>query len=77
MSMDSLLKGINTKIDFLNIDVESTNIELFDLVPDKIWEEIRMLCIEHEGKQKHIESKLKGFGFNTLLVNFENIILAK
>lgn len=77
MSMDTLLKSINNKIDFLNIDVEGTNIDLFDLIPNEIWDEIKMLCIEHEGKQKYIEDKLNGFGLESIHTNGENIILAK
>ncbi len=71
------LKGFNLEIDFLNLDVESTNIELFNLIPDWFWERLKMICIEHDNQQDYIINKLNPFGFNELHRNGENLILAK
>lgn len=62
---------------FLSIDTEATNFELFQHIPDWVWEEIEMLCIEHDTHNEEIEEKLSRFGFTTLYINSENIILAK
>lgn len=64
-------------IDFLSIDTESTNIQLFRMIPDWVFEQIKLLCIEHDGNQEEIEARLRRFGFNTLHINAENIILGK
>lgn len=64
-------------VDFISIDTESTNINLFRKIPDWVWSQISMLCIEHDGHFQEIEDKLSPFGFTTLYVNAENIILAK
>jgi FkbM family methyltransferase len=64
-------------VDFLSIDTEATNMEVFRCIPNFVWEQISMLCIEHDQHQHEIEDKLSQFGFNTLYVNAENIILAK
>ena len=48
------LKALNLEIHFLNLDVESTNIELFNLIPDWFWERLKLLCIEHDGQFGHI-----------------------
>lgn len=78
ISMNTLLVLTkDTKIDFLNLDVESTNIELFNLIPDWFWERLSMLCIEHDNQQDYIISKLQPFGFKELHRNGENLILAK
>lgn len=66
-------KGAN----FLSIDTESTNLAIFRLIEDWVWEEISMLCIEHDGGQEEIEDKLIPFGFSTVYMNAENIILSK
>lgn len=63
--------------DFLNIDTEATNFELFSLIPDVIWQGLKMLCIEHDLHDNEIEAKLTPFGFTRRYTNAENIILAK
>ena len=70
-----LIQG--NEIDFLNLDVESTNIELFNLFPDWFWEQLKMICIEHDSQQDYIISKLQPFGFKELHRNGENLIMAK
>lgn len=64
-------------IDFLSIDTESTNIQLFRMIPDFVFEQIKMICIEHDENQEEIEARLKRFGFTTRYTNAENIILGK
>lgn len=69
--------GVHDKIDFLNLDVESTNIELLNLIPDWFWVDLKMLCIEHDNQQDYIIGKLQPFGFKELHRNGENLIIAK
>lgn len=64
-------------VDFLSIDTESTNINVFRNIPDWVWEQVKMLCIEHDGFQQEIEDKLSAFGFTTTYMNGENILLIK
>lgn len=64
-------------IDFLSIDTEATNIQLFRMIPDFVFEQIKMLCIEHDNNEEEIEARLRKFAFTTHHVNAENIILAK
>lgn len=63
--------------DFLSIDTEATNFPVFSQIPDFVFEQIKMICIEHDQKEKEITERLKPFGFRQLLFNAENIILAK
>ncbi len=64
-------------VDFLNIDTEATNMNVFRLIPDFVWQQIKMLCIEHDQCQPEIEDHLKKFGFSTLYTNAENVLSAK
>ena len=64
-------------VDFLNIDTEATNMVIFRNMPEFVWKQIKMLCIEHDQCQQEIEDKLKQYGFQTLYMNAENILLAK
>lgn len=63
--------------DFLNIDTEATNMLVFRNVPDWVFEQVSLICIEHDGLQNEVEEKLIPFGFATLYVNGENIIMGK
>lgn len=67
--------GINT--DFLSLDVEGENINIFNSIPVWFLNRLHMLCIEHDGMQHYVEEKLKPLGFETALVNNENIIMKK
>lgn len=64
-------------ISFISIDTEATNMIIFREIEDWVWEQISMLCIEHDGFQNEIEEKLNNFGFTKLYQNAENILLAK
>jgi len=74
--INSFLDKFET-IDFLSIDVESTNYELFLAISDKHLNRIKMLCIEHDNKSNQITERLRTFGFRLIYFNPENIILAK
>jgi FkbM family methyltransferase len=77
LSVESFMQIYCKDIDFLSIDTEATNMELFRCVPKFVWEQISMICIEHDMHQHEIEETLAEYGFNTLHINGENIILAK
>ncbi len=64
-------------IDFLSLDVESSNIELFSAFSDEYLSNLKMICIEHDGMIDLIKSRLSNFGFSEIHRNGENIILAK
>lgn len=71
--MNQYCKGI----DFLSIDVESTNIQLFRAIPDFVFEQVKLICIEHDLNDEEIAARCRKFGMNTIHINAENIILGK
>jgi FkbM family methyltransferase len=71
--MNQYCKGI----DFLSVDTEATNIVLFRMIPDWVFEQISLFCIEHDGNREEIEARLKRFGFSVMYYNGENILLGK
>lgn len=77
ISMNTFLKEHGQDVDFINIDVESTNWQLFNLIPDWFFNRLKMICIEHDGKNIEMENKLKTFGFHKILLNAENLIMVK
>lgn len=64
-------------VDFLSIDTEGTNMTVFRNIPDFVFQQIKMICIEHDNATEEIEDRLKPFGFLPVYSNAENIILAK
>lgn len=62
---------------FLSIDTEATNMQIFNAIPDWLWQQIDMLCIEHDNCIVEIVGKLAPFGLETKHINAENIILGK
>lgn len=77
MSMAKLLSQFGADIDFLSLDTESTNIELFELLPNDFLHRLKMICIEHDNHYVQIENKLQSFGFRKIHINGENLIMAK
>jgi FkbM family methyltransferase len=64
-------------IDFISLDTEGTNMVIFRLIPDWVWQRLQLICIEHDGFYHEIKGKLVDFGFKELYSNAENIILGK
>ncbi len=77
ISMATFLKEHGEDVDFLNLDVEGTNMQLFNLIPDWFFNRLKMICIEHDECNVEIMSKLSGFGFKQILLNNENLIAVK
>ena len=77
MSMQNFISVHGADIDFINIDVEGTNLLLFNLIPNDFLHRLKMICIEHDGHHESMIQKLTGFGFRTLLLNPENLIMVK
>lgn len=77
MSMAKLIALYGADVDFINIDVESNNLMLFNLLPNDFLHRLKMICIEHDGYHQSIIQKLTSFGFKQLLLNNENLIMVK
>jgi len=73
----TLFEEYGRDFDFINIDVEATNYQLFQCMNFKNLPRCKLFCIEHDKKNKEIENKLKPFGFRRILQNPENIILGR
>lgn len=69
-----------TVIDFINLDVEGLNLELFhELSKTKFVEHLKMICVEHDGHYEKMEQHpvFKNKGFKRIALNGENIILGR
>jgi FkbM family methyltransferase len=81
ITIEEILRLCNFDVDFINLDVEGLNFELFEKIHSFIvmghLKNLRMLCVEHDGKYEEIESRMSKLGFRKILFNGENIILAR
>lgn len=77
ININELISNYGNEVNFLNIDVEAMNYELFCAIPNEFLSSIEMLCIEHDRNFEQIEQRMNMLGFKKILQNPENIILAK
>lgn len=77
MNVIDFMNDYCNDVDFLSIDTEATNMNLFRRIPGWVFDQIKMICIEHDLYYDEIAERLKPYGFKTLHLNSENIILAK
>lgn len=63
--------------DFLNLDVESANVELFGLMPFDLMPKLRCICVEHDGFHAEMADRVAPLGFTVVTVNAENLILKR
>lgn len=77
ISMQKFMNQYGIDTDFLSLDTEGTNYELFNLIPNDFLHRLKMICIEHDNHNNEIMNKLLGFGFKQILLNNENLIAVK
>jgi len=63
--------------DFLSLDIEGENMDIFKNLPTWFLSRLNMICVEHDGFHEEIEQTLLPIGFKKCLLNAENIILCK
>jgi FkbM family methyltransferase len=66
-----------TDIDFLSLDVESANLEIFNSLSNEYLKNIKCICVEHDGYYLEMSRRLAELGFTIIHANAENIILVK
>lgn len=77
MPMAALFDMFGFNYDFINIDVESTNIDLFRALPWAALKQTKVICVEHDGHQHEMATLAKTHGFMPLGMNGENLILTR
>ncbi len=77
LPLSLLLSDLGYDFQFLNLDVESANLELFRDIPERLWRSLRCVCVEHDGHSDEMAGIAASFGFRQIAWNGENLILAK
>ena len=77
MAVEDFFNQYGKDVDMISLDTERTNMVIFRLIPDWVWERLKLLVIEYDEGEQEIQDKLLNFGFNLLHKNGENLVLAK
>jgi FkbM family methyltransferase len=79
ITITSLFDKHGYDYDFINLDVESINLQIFKEIMthiDKLTK-LKLMCIEHDNHFNYIEQQLAKYGFKKIMQNGENIILGR
>ncbi len=77
MPLSALFDQFGFDFDFINIDVESTNLELFRALPWAALKATKVICVEHDYNQQEMAKLAGEHGFFPLSMNGENLILTR
>lgn len=72
-----LFTQIGFDFDFINLDVEGTNIEVFSQFPFDKLSTVKMLCVEFDLQPEKILEIVKPYGFQLLHRTAENLLLTR
>lgn len=77
VSMTDLFTKFGTNFDFINLDVESLNWQLFQQFPWDFLGRVQVICVEHDQHTDAMTSLALTYGFKQVTTNAENLILAR
>ena len=77
VGIDEFFKKFGYDFQFLNLDVEMLNWELFQLLPFKELASLKVICVEHDRHFEEMANLVAPFGFTRVALNGENAILAR
>ena len=77
MPLAELFDNFGFDFDFINIDVESTNLELFRALPWAALKQTKLICVEHDSYQQEMSLLAGQHGFFPTHLNGENLILTR
>jgi FkbM family methyltransferase len=78
MGLRELLGRFGPKFDFINVDVEgySARLVMQDWFDPRDYD-CKIICVEQDGRWQELRSKFFAMGYSALLLNAENLIMAK
>jgi FkbM family methyltransferase len=77
MPLGVLFESFGTQHEFINIDVESINIDLFRALPWTQLTATRVICVEHDGHVNEMRQIAEQYGFRPIGQNAENVIMSR
>lgn len=75
ITVEEMFEKFGYDFDFINLDVEAMNWELFQRFPLDRLIKTKMICVEHDGKVNEILELTKKYNFREVHRNGENLII--
>ena len=72
-----LFLRIGYDFDFINLDVEGTNIEIFSRMPFEKLDKVKMFCVEFDSHPLEVLRLVTPYGFTLLHQTAENLLLVR
>jgi FkbM family methyltransferase len=76
ITLDQLAAQVGTSFDFINLDVEGINWDIFCQFDWTIWTP-KVVCIEYDNKKQEIQQKLEQHGYRLSYCSAENLVMVK
>jgi FkbM family methyltransferase len=73
MTLSNLQQDVGTNFDFLNLDIEGLNWEIFSQIDWNVWKP-KVVCIEYDNKFREMCEVLYKHGYAVCYVSPENIV---
>lgn len=76
ITVNELEKQIGTQFDFVGIDVEGINLEVFNQFDWNKWNP-KCVCVEYESHKNHMTNVMHNAGYNLIYTSSENLVFTK
>ena len=76
IDIKELCERVGTTFDFINIDVEGLNLEVFKQFDWKLWNP-KCICVEYESNAEYITNILRQNGYTLVYKSGENLVFTK
>lgn len=73
ITVEELRSTVGTNFDFINIDVEGINLEVFDQFDWSVWKP-KCVCVEYESHCEYMTNKMINHGYELLYKSSENLV---
>jgi FkbM family methyltransferase len=77
MTVWELFNLVGYAFNFINLDVEGLNIDLFRAIPFADLNNLKLICVEHDGHIDEMLSIVRAYGFSSIAQNGENLIVGR
>jgi FkbM family methyltransferase len=77
ISVDKLFEMVGYDFDFISLDTEAMNWDIFLRLPFDKLKKLRLIVVEHDKKYEQMKYMIDSYGFKEIAMNQENIIFAK
>lgn len=75
--LSAIFRRFSYHFEFINLDVESTNWDIFSKLPFDSLTGTRIICVEHDGHIRDMDALASPYGFQIVHQTGENLILAR